>query len=336
MVDAAALYDTTLSVTGLHARRFAALDLAEPYAASARILAHLNSDPEIDRFRAGLLRSAEELGRVTPEEAYLFQTGNRDHFSEQRLEELDFATHDRFEWLIKKEDHRQDWAETLFQKVADQLGLDALFENMPAPEKTTSDRDALGDWISRKETWMRDTVAALPDYASRREDRAELVAMMMQSDFGYSPKRNLENDTVLFDLLAEKGLRRTGSDRLKMMDTNGDISHIGDSIFYEHHAAFKDVDWVWLIKTTGATQLYYQSAKEPFLDDAIRRKPQDYNATAFAREQQALADARNRKHAKGRESVARRKYTPKTPEVAQVNAPSKSVMEAIRGLLRRT
>ncbi|MEL6700976.1 MAG: hypothetical protein AAFO58_04755, partial [Pseudomonadota bacterium] len=71
MTEAAALYDTALTISGLHAKSFPTIDLAKPYMASATILAHLETAPEIDRFGENLLHSAEGLAAVTPEEAFL-------------------------------------------------------------------------------------------------------------------------------------------------------------------------------------------------------------------------------------------------------------------------
>lgn len=329
MAEAAALYDTTLTVSGLHAKSFATIDLAKPYLASARLLAQLSRDPEIDRLCEDLLRSGNELSRVTPQEAFHYQTNNRGFFDEARLAELDFSAHGRFKWLSDNTDaYREEWVMTLFENAAGQLGIGAFFEDMPDPQSTVADREVRQSWIQHQATWMRDTVAALPDYAARREDCAELRAMLIEVIPDYAPKTQVEHDMVLFDLLQDKGLRRTGSTMLKLRTAAGKIKHQSDSRYYEHHKDFNDTDWVWLIQTTGAAQIYYQSAEHPYLEDAVRVEPENFKATTFSREQQALAEARNRKREKRREGEVIANHPP--------TAPSKSVMDSIRGWLNRS
>ncbi|MEO1639063.1 MAG: hypothetical protein AAFU41_07435 [Pseudomonadota bacterium] len=329
MKEAAALYDTTLSVAGLQARSFATIDLVGPYADSARILSHLNGNAEIDRFAADIARSADELRRATPVEAYQYQTFQRDTFAEHRLAELDLAAHERFNWLSSKpNEEREEWVTTLFETVAEQLELEKLFETMAEPKRTLEDRALLRAWIAHQEAWLRKTIAALPDYEERRDDNAELRDVMMQSNPRVVLNTNLEYDTDLFDLLIQKGLRRCDAIMLKLRKVNGVISHSGESVHYEHHAGFKDVDWVWLIKTTGAPQLYFQSADQPYLDDAVRQAPDDFKATLFSQEQQARAEARARKQMK------RREVDVESDDPS--DAPSKSVMDTIRSWLGRT
>ncbi|WP_439124522.1 hypothetical protein [Marivita sp.] len=337
LAEAAALYDTTLTVAGLQGKVFATVNLAKPYAASARLFTRLECDPELERFGTDLLRSAEEMSRVKPVEAFHYQINDRDYFSEQRLAELDHAVYGRFSWLSDNEnEYREEWAIALFENVAEQLELIKLFENMPDPEKTVVDQALHRAWIEHKETWLRDTVSALPNYETRRDDTAELRALMMERDPEFMPRTSLQFDSDLFDLLLEKGLRRCGSSNLKMRRVDGKIIYGAESPPYEHQVRFKDADWIWLIKTTGAPQIYYQDAEKPFLEDAIRRVPEDYKSTLFSQQERANAEERNRKalERRNRRTLASREG--RVIEKNPTNAPSSFVMETIRGWLKRT
>lgn len=352
--DAAALFDTSHVVANVAAGRYAKLDLAEPYAASARILGQLKVNSEVARLREDLLRSAEDLSVVTPLEAFHYGTGNWDYFSKAQLAELDFAKIGRFEWLFElltnnSEDNRNEWLETLFEDVAEQLNISELFDYMPDADETMSSSALIRTWSDRKKIWLRDTVSALPDYAARRDDHAELRAFKKEylPDYG---QPDVKDDTVLFDLLMEKGIRRTGSTRLKLKGVDQDLGYYAESVNYEHHETFKEVDWVWLINTTGAPQMYYQSAEQPFLEDAIWREPEDREATFWWKQMRAAEKESERKKAEDREKRledARRKAEKRekrlarkrNAEVVEKNtryAPSKPVTDMIRGWLKRT
>ena len=304
--DAAALYDTVLSVAGLHARLFATVDLAGPFAASARILSHLDADPLIDRLRKDFLQSAEDLKDVPPVEAALYQMGGRDDLSEERLKKLDFVTHDRFQWFFdwltgSSVDRRDEWVGTLFEDVAERLNIGRLIEFMPEPDKTMSDKALFGAWIEKQEAWLRDTVAVLPDYAARRDDHAEIQAILKEYVPDSISMPRPKYDPVLFDLLMEKGIRRTGSTLLKQGSADGTVFYRVESKDYEHHEALEEVDWVWLINTTDAPQIYYQSADQPFLEDANWREPEDYNATFVAKQRRAIEEESKKKKAEKNE-----------------------------------
>jgi hypothetical protein len=123
---------------------------------------------------------------------------------------------------------------------------------------------------------------------------------------------------------------------LKLRNVAGAIKYGSSSPQYEHHAGFAETDWVWLIETTGAPQIFFADPANPRLEDAKRREFADraaYNESAFARQQDELAQKRAAKRAKRRLEQDTWDQEKLREQKKPVSAPSIGVMARIRGWL---
>jgi hypothetical protein len=278
--------------------------------------------PQVDvaqLLRHDLEAAAWDLEKLTADEAYNYSRYARDAFEPARLQEID-AAFDRFSWVNETENAKQ-LVPDLFEIAARTLPIGDLF--------------SFGASVETRETWLRDAVASLPDYAARRDDMDDWLPILRHQGDD-SVKWPSNRNKVLFDLLAKRGLRRVGHQSLKLRNVAGAIKYGSSSPQYEHHAGFAETDWVWLIETTGAPQIFFADPAKPRLEDAQRREIADraaYNESAFARQQDELVQKRAANLEKRRlEQDTWDREKPREQKKAR-NAPSSGVMARIRGWL---
>lgn len=312
IAQAACLYEMAMIAAGFRNWN-TNLDPSACFASAAACLTRVALGGDAARLAADFAASADDLAALSAQEAFDATSGRYDALPPPVLAVYDQATQHRFSWIANQDDEvRAEALRDLFARVAEVLKLGAFFE-------FGADADA-------RAAWRRDAVAALPDYAARKEDCAEWAAMVKKVEPDYRPRYADHRDTVLFDLLAARGLRRTGSSYLKMRRVDGTLSYSAESVAYEKTAArFAEVDWVWRIKTTGADLIYYADPATPEIEKARAARPKGdaLENTAFV-QQQAAQQARR----------AAKRAAQTVPAVPAPKAPSAGMMARIRGWLQ--
>lgn len=281
LVEAAAFYDMALIACGLRNWTLTT-DMNAPLVAAARFLERLAPTAELTHLHDDFVTLSYDVGALTPREAFAYTQHIPDVLTPAQSEFLHETVHTRFDWIAGQDD-REHWIMDAFEDAARALDVDTLFEQGATGEESKN--------------WWRTMVAEQPDYLQRRDAKSDLIDVFSEFAPDATFARADACDLVLFDLLAEKGLRRVDRKRLKLRKVNGKISHSPSAAYYDHHERFHEVDLVWLIETTGAQQIYFADPAAPSIEDAIKKDASEINhdQTAFHKEQIALAQARERR-----------------------------------------